>query len=216
MLSSLHNRFSIATDTKFGAIPPTFPLKAEDKELTKDEEPTEDIEPDFLLTVDDLTDMETIEDVVEEIADNVVENITMTEVLPEPPEMEDEIFETFPVLNEPLFVELAVEPAVLDDIITEKVVENITISITQYEVLPEPPESKEPADEVIEKVPPISNNPLFVEPAEFVLDDIYTNYDDDNFEEQKPAKKKRGVLKTFLNEFKPTYRKKLKKSKSII
>ena len=32
MLSSLHNRFSVATDTKFGAIPPTFPLKAEDKE----------------------------------------------------------------------------------------------------------------------------------------------------------------------------------------
>ena len=215
MLSSLHNRFSIATDTKFGVIPPTFPLKAEDKELTKDEEPTEDIEPDFLLTVDDLTDMETIEDVVEEIADNVVENITMTEVLPEPPEpkeMEDEIFETFPPdLNEPLFV----EPAVLDDIIAEKVVENITISITQSEV-PEPPELKETEDEVIEKIPPVSNNPLFIEPAEFVLDDIYTNYDDDNFEEQKPAKKKRGVLKTFLNEFKPTYRKKLKKSKSII
>ena len=211
MLSSLHNRFSVATDTKFGAIPPTFPLKAEDKE------PAE-ITNDFLLTVDDLTDMETIEDVVEEIADNVVENITMTEVLPEPPEskeMEDEIFETFPVLNEPLFVELAVEPAVLDDIIAEKVVENITISINQSEV-PEPPELKETEDEVIEKIPPVSNNPLFVEPADFVLDDIYTNYDDDNFEEQKPAKKKRGVLKTFLNEFKPTYRKKLKKSKSII
>jgi len=208
MLSSLHNRFSVATDTKFGAIPPTFPLKAEDKE------PAE-ITNDFLLTVDDLTDMETIEDVVEEIADNVVENITMTEVLPEPPEpkeMEDEIFETFPPdLNEPLFV----EPAVLDDIIAEKVVENITISITQSEV-PEPPELKETEDEVIEKIPPVSNNPLFVEPAEFVLDDIYTNYDDDNFEEQKPAKKKRGVLKTFLNEFKPTYRKKLKKSKNII
>ena len=211
MLSSLHNRFSVATDTKFGAIPPTFPLKAEDKEPTKDEEPSEDIEPDFLLTVDDLTDMENIEDVVEEIADNIVENITMTEVLPEPPEfkeMDDEIFETFP--PEPF-----VEPAVLDDIITEKVVENITISITQSEA-PDPPELKEPADEVIEKIPPISNNPLFVEPADFVLDDIYTNYDDDNFEEQKPAKKKRGVFKTFLNEFKPTYRKKLKKSKSII
>jgi hypothetical protein len=208
MLSSLHNRFSVASETKFGAIPPTFPLKAEDKE------PAE-ITNDFLLTVDDLTDMQTIEDVVEEIADNVVENITMTEVLPEPPEpkeMDDEIFETFPPdLNEPLFV----EPAVLDDIISEKVVENITISITQSEV-PEPPELKETEDEVIEKIPPVSNNPLFIEPAEFVLDDIYTNYDDDNFEEQKPAKKKRGVLKTFLNEFKPTYRKKLKKSKSII
>ena len=199
MLSSLHNRFSVASETKFGAIPPTFPLKAEDKE------PAE-ITNDFLLTVDDLTDMETIEDVVEEIADNVVENITMTEVLPEPPEpkeMDDEIFETFP--PEPF-----VEPAVLDEIIAEKVVENITISV------PEPPELKETEDEVIEKIPPVSNNPLFVEPAEFVLDDIYTNYDDDNFEEQKPAKKKRGVLKTFLNEFKPTYRKKLKKSKSII
>ena len=212
MLSSLHNRFSVATDTKFGAIPPTFPLKAEDKEPA---ELTNDEEPDFLLTVDDLTDMETIEDVVEEIADNVVENITQCEVLPESKEMEDEIFETFPVLNEQLFVDLAVEPAVLDEIIAEKVVENITISITQSEV-PEPPELKETEDEVIEKIPPVSNNPLFVEPAEFVLDDIYTNYDDDNFEEQKPAKKKRGVLKTFLNEFKPTYRKKLKKSKSII
>ena len=213
MLSSLHNRFSVASETKFGAIPPTFPLKAEDKQPTEDIEPTNDEEPDFLLTVDDLTDIETIEDAVEEIADNVVENITMTEVLPEPPEpkeMEDEIFETFPP-------DLFVEPAVLDDIITEKVVENITISITQSEVLPEPPtKSKEIEDEVVEKFPIPSNNPLFNEPPDFTIDDIYSNYEDD-FEEQKPAaKKKRGVLKTFLNEFKPTYRKKLKKSKSII
>jgi hypothetical protein len=42
------------------------------------------------------------------------------------------------------------------------------------------------------------------------------NYEDDTFEEQKPAKKKRGVLKTFFNEIKPTYRKRLKKSKSIL
>ena len=57
---------------------------------------------------------------------------------------------------------------------------------------PEPPESKEIEDEVFEKYTPVSNNPLFVEPPDFVLDDIYANYDDDNFEEQKPAKKRRG------------------------
>jgi hypothetical protein len=74
----------------------------------------------------------------------------------------------------------------------------------------EPIESKEIEDEVVEKYPPVSNTPWFVEPADFVLDDIYANYDDENFEEQKPAKKKRGVQKTFLNEFNPTYRKKLK------
>ena len=147
MFSSVHNRFSIATETKFGAIPPTFLSKAEDKE------------PELWLTNDNVTEME----VTEEIADKVVENITMT----------------------------------------------------QCEA-PEPIESKETEDEVFEKYPPVSNNPLFVEPPEFVLDDIYTNYDDDNFEEQKPAKKKRGALKTFLNEFKPTYRKKAKKSKSVI
>ena len=147
MFSSVHNRFSIATETKFGAIPPTFLSKAEDKE------------PELSLTNDNVTEME----VTEEIADKVVENITMT----------------------------------------------------QCEA-PEPIESKETEDEVFEKYPPVSNNPLFVEPPEFVLDDIYTNYDDDNFEEQKPAKKKRGALKTFLNEFKPTYRKKAKKSKSVL
>ena len=147
MFSSVHNRFSIATETKFGAIPPTFLSKAEDKE------------PELSLTNDNVTEIE----VTEEIADKVVENITMT----------------------------------------------------QCEA-PEPIESKETEDEVFEKYPPVSNNPLFVEPPEFVLDDIYTNYDDDNFEEQKPAKKKRGALKTFLNEFKPTYRKKAKKSKSVI
>ena len=147
MFSSVHNRFSIATETKFGAIPPTFLSKAEDKE------------PELSLTNDNVTEME----VTEEIADKVVENITMT----------------------------------------------------QCEA-PEPIESKETEDEVFEKYPPVSNNPLFVEPPEFVLDDIYTNYDDDNFEEQKPAKKKRGALKTFLNEFKPTYRKKAKKNKSVL
>ena len=147
MFSSIHNRFSIATETKFGAIPPTFLSKAEENE------------PDLAMTKENITEME----VTEEIADKVVENITMT----------------------------------------------------QCEVL-EPPESKEIEDEIFEKFPPVANNPLFVEPPDFVLDDIYTNYDDDNFEEQKPAKKKRGALKTFLNEFKPTYRKKAKKSKSAL
>jgi hypothetical protein len=96
-----------------------------------------------------------------------------------------------------------------------EIVDTVVENITQCEAS-EPIESKEIEDEVVEKYPPVSNNPLFVEPADFVLDDIYANYDDDNFEQQKPAKKKRGVLKTFLNEFKPTYRKKLKKSKSIL
>ena len=147
MFSSIHNRFSIATETKFGAIPPTFLSKAEENE------------PDLAIANDNVREME----VTEETADKVVENITM--------------------------------------------------SLCQA---PEPIESKEIEDEVFEKYTPISNNPLFVEPADFVLDDIYANYDDDNFEEQKPAKKKRGALKTFLNEFKPTYRKKAKKSKSVL
>ena len=148
MLSAIHNRFSIATETKFGSIPPTFPLTAEDKE------------PDLSLAKENETEI--IENVIEEIVD--------------------------------------------------KFEENITISITQSEA----PESKEIEDEVFEKFPIVSNNPLFVEPADFVLEDVYMNYEDDSFEEQKPAKKKRGVLKTFLNEFKPTYRKRAKKNKSVL
>ena len=150
MLSSIHNRFSISTETKFGAIPPTL-LTAENKE------------PDLSLAKENETEI--IENVIEEIVD--------------------------------------------------KFEENITISITQSEA-PESIESKEIEDEVFEKFPIVSNNPLFVEPADFVLEDVYMNNEDDTFEEQKPAKKKRGVLKTFLNEFKPTYRKKLKKSNSIL
>ena len=150
MLSAVHNRFSIATETKFGAIPPTFPLTAEDKE------------PDLSLAKENETEI--IENVIEEIVD--------------------------------------------------KFEENITISITQSEA-PESIESKEIEDEVFEKFPIVSNNPLFVEPADFVLEDVYMNYEDDSFEEQKPAKKKRGVLKTFLNEFKPTYRKRAKKNKRV-
>ena len=126
MLSAVHNRFSIATETKFGAIPPTFPLTAEDKE------------PDLSLAKENETEI--IENVIEEIVD--------------------------------------------------KFEENITISITQSEA----PESKEIEDEVFEKFPIVSNNPLFVEPADFVLEDVYTNYDDDNLKEQKPAKKKREAL----------------------
>ena len=151
MLSAVHNRFSIATETKFGAITPTFPLTGEDKE------------PDVSLAKENETEI--IENVIEEIID--------------------------------------------------KFEENITISITQSEA-PESIESKEIEDEVFEKFPIVSNNPLFVEPADFVLEDVYMNYEDDSFEEQKPAKKKRGVLKTFLNEFKPTYRKRAKKSKSVL
>ena len=150
MFSSILNRFSIATETKFGAIPPTFLSKAEEVK-----------EPELSIANDVLTEME-----------ETVENVT-----------------------------------------EDMVVENITMSLCQT---PDPPESKEIEDEIFEKFPPVSNNPLFVEPPDFVLDDIYTNYDDDNFEEQKPAKKKRGALKTFLNEFKPTYRKKAKKSKSAL
>ena len=151
MLSSIHNRFFIATETKFGAIPPTFLSKVEEKEN----------ELELSIANENIIEME-------EIVENVAEEI---------------------------------------------VVENM--SITQCEV-PAPPEVKETEDEVFEKVTPVSNNPLFNEPPDFVLDDIYSNYDDDIFEEQKPTKKKRGVLKTFLNEFKPTYRKKAKKSKGIL
>ena len=149
MFSSIHNRFSIATETKFGVIPPTFLSKVEEKEP----------QPDLSIVKENIIEIEeTVENITEEI---VVENITMT----------------------------------------------------QCEA---PPEVKEIEDEVFEKFTPISNNPLFLEPPDFVLDDIYANYDDDNFEEQKPTKKKRGALKTFLNEFKPTYRKKGKKSKGIL
>ena len=101
---------------------------------------------------------------------------------------------------------------IVENVPEEIVVENM--AITQCEV-PAPPEVKETEDEVFEKFTPVSNNPLFNEPTDFVLDDIYMNYEDD-FEEQKPAKKKRSVLKTFMNEFKPTYRKKAKKSKGIL
>ena len=148
MLSSIHNRFSIYTETKFGAIPPTL-LTAENKE------------PDLSLAKENETEI--IENVIEEIVDKVGENITMTQ-----------------------------------------------------RESPESIESKEIEDEVFEKFPIVSNNPLFVEPADFVLEDVYMNYEDDTFEEQKPAKKKRGMLKTFLNEFKPTYRKRAKKNKSVL
>jgi hypothetical protein len=130
-------------------MPPTIPFISETKE------------PDLTLAEDDEPKTEIVENIVYEIVDTVVENITQCEP-------------------------------------------------------PEPTESKEIEDEVVEKLPIVSNNPLFVEPADFVLEDVYANYEDDSLEEQKPAKKKRGVLKTFLNEFKPTYRKRAKKSKSIL
>ena len=149
MLSALHNRFSTATENKYGTIPPTIPFIAETKET------------DLTLAEEDEPKTEIVENIVYEIVDTVVENIT------------------------------PIEP-------------------------PEPIESKEIEDEVVEELPIVSNNPLFVEPADFVLEDVYANYEDDCFEEQKPAKKKRGVLKTFLNEFKPTYRKRAKKSKGIL
>ena len=149
MLSALHNRFSTPTENKYGTMPPTIPFISETKE------------PDLTLAEDDEPKTEVVENIVYEIVDTVVENITQCEP-------------------------------------------------------PEPVESKEIEDEVVEKLPIVSNNPLFVEPADFVLEDVYANYEDDSFEEQKPAKKKRGVLKTFLNEFKPTYRKRAKKSKSIL
>ena len=117
MLSSIHNRFSIATETKFGAIPPTFLSKAEEVK-----------EPELSIANDVVTEME-----------ETVENVT-----------------------------------------EDMVVENITMSLCQA---PDPPESKEIEDEVFEKFTPVSNNPLFIEPTDLVLDDIYANYDDDNFEE---------------------------------
>ena len=124
MLSSIHNRFSVATETKFGAIPPRFLSMTEEVK-----------EPELSIANDVVTEME-----------ETVENVT-----------------------------------------EDMIVENITMSLCQA---PEPPEFKETEDEVFEKYTPVSNNPLFVEPPDFVLDDIYANYDDDNFEEQKPTKKR--------------------------
>ena len=131
MLSSIHNRFSIATETKFGAIPPTFLSMAEEVK-----------EPELSIANDVVTEME-----------ETVENVTQ-----------------------------------------DMVVENITMSLCQA---PEPPESKETEEEVFENYTLVSNNPLFVEPPDFVLDDIYTNYDDDNFEEQNQQRKSVGHLKHF-------------------
>ena len=113
------------------------------------------------------------------------------------------------VLEEPEVIEQ--EPEIIE------VKENITQC---EEKIVEPEEQITTEEEEIEyqpTTPPPSNNPLFVEPTDFVLDDIYTNYADDDFEEQKPdKKKKRSVIKSFLKEFKPTYKRKLKKSKSIL
>ena len=90
MFSSIHNRFSIATETKFGVIPPTFLSKVEEKEP----------EPDLSIVKENIIEIEeTVENITEEI---VVENITMTQyaATPEVKEIEDEVFEKFaPISN---------------------------------------------------------------------------------------------------------------------
>ena len=131
MFSSIHNRFSVATETKFGAIPPTFLSMAEENK-----------EPELSIANDVVTEME-----------ETVENVT-----------------------------------------EDMVVENITMSLCEA---PEPIESKEIEDEVFEKCPPVSNNPLFVEPADFVLDDIYTNYDETISKNKNQQRKSVGHLKHF-------------------
>ena len=54
-------------------------------------------------------------------------------------------------------------------------------------------------------------NPLY---DDINLEDIYTNYSEDDFEEHKPPKKNRSILKNIFKELKPTYRKKPKKKSS--
>ena len=99
MFSSIHNRFSIATETKYGAIPPTFLSIAENKEP----------EPDLSITKENKTEMEeTVENVTEEIPDMVVENIIMSLCeAPEPiesKEIEDEVVEKHPPVSNKSFV----------------------------------------------------------------------------------------------------------------
>ena len=89
MFSSIHNSYSIATETKFGAIPPTFLSIAEENK-----------EPELSPDDNVISQMETVENVIEEIPDMVVENITMSLCeAPEPiesKEIDDEVFEKYP------------------------------------------------------------------------------------------------------------------------
>ena len=188
MFSTTHNRFQTPSYNKYGNIPTTImPIIIEMRE----EKPA--------LTV--LEEPEVIEQEPEII--EVKENITQCEEkIVEPEEKIENITQ---------YEEKIVEFEVIE------VKENITQCEEKIVEFEEQITTEEEEIEYQPTIPPPSNNPLFVEPTDFILDDIYTNYADDDFEEQKPdKKKKRSVIKSFLKEFKPTYKRKLKKSKSIL
>ena len=79
-----------------------------------------------------------------------------------------------------------------------------------------PPESISQPDiqrmtkEEFKETPKFYNNPLY---NDISLEDIYTNYSEDNFKEHKPARKIRSTLKNILKEVQLTYRKKQRKIK---
>jgi len=198
MFSTTHNRFQTPSYNKYGNIPTTImPIIIE----MRNEKPALPVleEPEVIEVKENITQCE--EKIVE--PEEKIENITQCEEkIVEPEEKIENITQ---------YEEKIVEPEVIE------VKENITQC---EEKIVEPEEQITTEEEEIEyqpTTPPTSNNPLFVEPTDFILDDIYTNYADDDFEEQKPdKKKKRSVIKSFLKEFKPTYKRKLKKSKSIL
>ena len=200
MFSTTHNRFQTPSYNKYGNIPTTImPIIIEMRE----EKPAPPVleEREVIEVKENIKEPEIIEDKPEIIEDK-------PEIVEEKPEVIDEK-EPEIIKENPEVIEQ--EPEVIE------VKENITQC---EEKIVEPEEQITTEEEEIEyqpTIPPPSNNPLFVEPTDFVLDDIYTNYADDDFEEQKPdKKKKRSVIKSFLKEFKPTYKRKLKKSKSIL
>ena len=200
MFSTTHNRFQTPSYNKYGNIPTTImPIIIEMRE----EKPAPPVleENEVIEVKENIKEPEIIEDKPEIIEDK-------PKIVEEKPEVIDEK-EPEIIKENPEVIEQ--EPEVIE------VKENITQC---EEKIVEPEETITVDEEEIEYRPttPLpSNNPLFVEPSDFVLDDIYTNYADDDFEEQKPdKKKKRSVIKSFLKEFKPTYKRKLKKSKSIL
>ena len=205
MFSTTHNRFQTPSYNKYGNIPTTImpiiiEMREEKPALTVLEEPEViEQEPEIIEVKENITQCE--EKIVE--PEEKIENITQCEEkIVEPEEKIENITQCE------------------EEIVEFEVIE-VKENITQCEEkIVEPEETITVDEEEIEyqpTTPPPSNNPLFVEPTDFVLDDIYTNYADDDFEEQKPdKKKKRSVIKSFLKEFKPTYKRKLKKSKSIL
>ena len=101
----------------------------------------------------------------------VKENIKEPEIIEDKPEIikekEPEIIQEKPevIEQEPEVIEVKENITQCEEKIVE-VEEKITIDEEEIEYQP--------------TTPPPSNNPLFVEPTDFVLDDIYTNYADDD------------------------------------